>query len=163
MDINEITKSRIYSWKLNADTSAMDKKMNLGGRAHDNPLLGRVTSYKVIAGQAGDKDMYLKKARELKPDYQPSDREPIYEQTSNPCVYRNIKNGKLVAMIFSPRTTKLELYVDGRPMTEEEKAIYNQYKKTKTTNPYSVSMVMPYIDGLTNVEGTLDELPNVED
>lgn len=155
MNINEIQAGRIYSWIYEADM-----KLNKGGRAGvpANPFFGRVTVRKVKAGQAADSAMLQRKSLALNPNYQPDPTyTPRWEETSNPCIVKSIQYGELAVRILSPRTVKVERFLDGKPMTVED---WRQLSTTqgwlpapRPIDPTKVRVNFIKTDNLANLDG----------
>jgi hypothetical protein len=162
MQLSEIVPSRIYSWVYESEY-----KLNKGGRSGlpVNPLHGQVTVRKVKLGQAATSEMVTRKSMTLDPNYTPSpDYTPRWETTVNPCVVRALSTGKLAVRILNPKTTKMELFVGGSPITPEQAAIIRPYIPARRPfDPTKVKVNFPYLENLTNVNVDVEPSNAVED
>lgn len=155
MNINEIQAGRMYSWVYESDM-----KLNKGGRAGVpvNPFFGRVTVRKVKAGQAATGEMLQRKSLALNPNYQPDpNHTPRWEATSHPCVVKSIQFGELAVRVLSPRTVKVERFLDGKPMTEEDWQKLSGTKgwlpASRPLDPTKVKVNFIKTDNLANLDG----------
>lgn len=161
MNLQDIVPGRFYSFVYEpAPSQWCENNLKKGGRGGlpENPLFGRVSVRKVTAGQAASASMYEHKAKALNPAWIPSDREPLFEATEHPCVVRSNSNGELQVRLMNPRTVRCEYFVDGRPATDEELATIKMYGKARRLpDPTRVAIRFPYLESLSNVDGTLPE------
>lgn len=162
MQLSEIVPSRIYSWIYEGEY-----KLNKGGRSGLplNPLHGQVTVRKVKIGQAATSEMVTRKSLTLDPSYVPSENYTArWEQTVNPCVVRSLSSGDFAVRILNPKTTKMELFVGGRPITPEEAATIKPYLPARRpSDPTKVKVNFPYVHHLSNVNVDVEPSNVMED
>ena len=140
ININSIKAGRIATILMQGDYD-----MNKGGRngIAINPLLGRVTrDYRFSITLAGPETYY-----NINPD---AVGKPAWFEFVQDGLVRHKTNGKLyVAGIpRDNKNNKFDLLVDGRPITQDELAIIEQYKKNKE----EAKFITISIDNCTNIE-----------
>ena len=158
MKVQDIKSGRVYSWVYEGEY-----KMLKGGRngIAPNPFNDLVVTKRVVyAGQAATGESWMKAQLALNPDYTPSGRAPQFLPTEYPCIVKSVSSGELQVRIMNFRkTTKSEIFIDGRLATPAQMEILKAYKPSRSRSENYVPVMFPYLHNLSNVE--YDMLVNV--
>jgi hypothetical protein len=139
IQLHNIRPGQRVTFVMSHDATAMNDKMRKGGRGDNiaNPLWGRVSRVIHVAGNVAGEETYANVLLKRTGETPAGTRPPVWQATDAPCVVALISNpARLGVPIVNRTTQRCELFVDGRPATETEVALFSQWKKTSNSeNP----------------------------
>lgn len=134
-------------------TEDMDGKMLLGGRAHGNPYLGRVTRIIHTSGNIAGPDTYANVLKKRTGETPVGNRPPVWEETEIRCVLAKISDPSVrVVPIVNRTTQKCELFLDGAPASPEDAAKIQGWMKPKKAGSNPTGFATIGLDAMVNVE-----------